>query len=508
MHRPHGLLWFALSAGLVFVSALAVPGSDAKAATNFKQDQRVNSLVLQYTTDAFAPNNRFGSAFAGSIARSTFQSSLDTGIANGSISVLLRMLGLNDLSGTNEPSLVVGVVGGAPTLPPGNPTTYNGASDLDWWYSQNANEIDANGNPLTQFTGAIASNTLTAGPGNITFGGGAAGTLALSNARIVATTGTVSTPLTSSNGFPPGHLPSEGINPSLQSFASMSAGKLAGNIGIASLASAPIPSALVGTGLTNCTQGYSASNTLLDLFVGGCNVFILGSEITPTQPDQSDPAAPVAGAGAPYTLTRTGNAVTGCHDRNAAIVDLSTCLNAAAYSAYFQFTSDRVIIPGAAPRDHKTDANGDGYSAADEATSANCGVASCGSLTSFGTSETNTCKDGITRHCGAPGAPADDSVPVREAPPPADGYGCDVTLDTVGPKTTKKLAQSDVDLDGVVTILDLSKVASWFGNTINASVSDPRWEGDMDGDGHITILDLSAMASNFGRSVAGDCQIE
>ena len=75
-------------------------------------------------------------------------------------------------------------------------------------------------------------------------------------------------------------------------------------------------------------------------------------------------------------------------------------------------------------------------------------------------------------------------------------------------KRTTKLAQSDIDLDGMVTILDLSKVAGWFGNTINASVSDPRWEGDMDGDGHITILDLSAMAANFGRSVAGDCQPE
>jgi sugar lactone lactonase YvrE len=171
--------------------------------------------------------------------------------------------------------------------------------------------------------------------------------------------------------------------------------------------------------------------------------------------------------------------------------------------------NDRVRLVGVLPpRDHKTDANGDGYSAADEETIANCGAVSCANVISFGTSETNTCKDGVTRHCGTPGAPADDSAPVREAPPPADGYGCDVTLDTIGPKTTKKLAQSDIDLDGVVTILDLSKVAGWFGNTINPSVADPRWEGDLDGDGHITILDLSAMASNFGRSVAGDCQPE
>jgi YVTN family beta-propeller protein len=158
-------------------------------------------------------------------------------------------------------------------------------------------------------------------------------------------------------------------------------------------------------------------------------------------------------------------------------------------------------------RDHKTDVNGDGYSAADEDTTANCGVASCATITTFGTAETKTCKD-PGANCGSPGAPADESVPARLAVPPAGGYGCSVTLDITPPKTTKKLAQSDVDLDGSVTILDLSKVASWYGNTINPSPTDPRWEGDMDGDGQITILDLSAMASNFGRSVAGDCQVE
>ena len=158
-------------------------------------------------------------------------------------------------------------------------------------------------------------------------------------------------------------------------------------------------------------------------------------------------------------------------------------------------------------RDHKTDANGDGYSAADEVTSANCGTVSCAGIITFGTAETRTCKD-AGRNCGSPGAPADASGPARVAVPPADGYGCSVTLDMVAPLTTRKLAQSDVDLDGMVNILDLSKVAGWYGNTINASSEDPRWEGDIDGDGHVTILDLSAIAANFGRSVSGDCQVE
>jgi hypothetical protein len=170
-------------------------------------------------------------------------------------------------------------------------------------------------------------------------------------------------------------------------------------------------------------------------------------------------------------------------------------------------TDSHVPVSVLPPRDHKTDANGDGYSAADEATIANCGAASCASILIFGTSETHTCND-AGRNCGSPGPPADESVPARVGPPPANGYGCSVTLDIVAPLTTKNLAKSDVDLDGTVSILDLAKVASWFGNTINPSSSDPRWEGDMDGDGHITILDLSAMASNFGRSVAGNCKIE
>jgi Kelch motif/Galactose oxidase, central domain len=75
-------------------------------------------------------------------------------------------------------------------------------------------------------------------------------------------------------------------------------------------------------------------------------------------------------------------------------------------------------------RDHKSDANGDGYSAADEATVANCGGTSCDVFSPFGTAETRSCKD-AGRKCGTPGAPADDTVPARIAVPPADGYGCD-----------------------------------------------------------------------------------
>ena len=159
------------------------------------------------------------------------------------------------------------------------------------------------------------------------------------------------------------------------------------------------------------------------------------------------------------------------------------------------------------PRNHAIDPNGDGYSAADEVTPMNCGVASCTSVITFGTAETKTCKD-AGRNCGTPAPVADELGATRVAIPPATGYGCSVTLDTVGAKKTTKLAQSDVDLDGAVSILDLSKVASWFGQAVNPDPADPRWEGNLDGDGSVSILDLSAMAANFGRNVLNNCLVE
>ena len=452
-------------------TGLVVPDSSATAAANFKQEQRLNSLVLQYTTDAFAPNNRFGSAI-GSIIRPSFQSSLDGGIATGDTSLLLRMLGLNDLTGTNEPSLVVGVVNGAAIRPPGNPTTYNGASDLDWWYSQNPGEIDANTIPTAQLTGSIVSNALAVGPGSMVVDVGGIGRLALSNARIAATVGGVSNPLTSSNGFPPGHLPGELIDPGLQSFESMSSGKLAGNISAASLAAAPIPSTML-----SCTQGYTVSNTWLDLLVHGCtlNLGFFVTAISATQPDQVDPAAPVAGAGAPYTLTLTGNSVTGCKDKNGAFVVFSTCLNAAAYSVYFQFTSDRVIV----------DADGDGVPDL---------IDNCSLVPNANQLNTDAANTALNR----PGADAlgdacDDDKD-------GDGYTATQEAAVTGGKDDLAYCQimrADVDSDGAVSILDLAKVAVYFTQTVPPAPE--RYKQDKDS--QISILDLTRMAQVFTQPV-------
>jgi len=58
-------------AAAIVASAFAIGVSSAATADNytFVQVQRVNSLTLRFDSDTFAPNNAFGGAFVGSLAR-------------------------------------------------------------------------------------------------------------------------------------------------------------------------------------------------------------------------------------------------------------------------------------------------------------------------------------------------------------------------------------------------------------------------------------------------------
>ncbi len=164
----------------------------------------------------------------------------------------------------------------------------------------------------------------------------------MSGVAVQANIGSASHLLHSSNGFPPGYLSTDGIDTSTATFASMTTGKLRGNISAASLAATPLPSAFSST-----DQGYTSTNSLLDVFVNGASIgFGLITLINPIQPDQSDPSMPVAGAGPPYKLLPdpATKIVTKCLDKNNDTVDLATALNSAAYSFYVTFTTDRVIV--------------------------------------------------------------------------------------------------------------------------------------------------------------------
>lgn len=295
----------------------------------FEQDLRVTSLVMQSGTDSVCTANRlFGSAFT-SLGLSQFQPSLATAISNGSLSLMFAMLGNTDLTGTNQASFNVGVLSGSPVTG----SSYNGTADLDWWYTFDPAYVALNNAPTGMLPASITAKALTAGPAVISVPfsiGGTATTLQLLHATMTATTNTVTTPLESTTSGPPGHLLSENLDPALMSYQALSTsaspGKLCGAVTVNSLAQTPIPAALI-SGNTTCSQGYTASNSLLDVIVGGCTVLGFVTAINPTQPD-------VSGSGSTVITLTPGVG----HRVQVPANDLD------GYSAYFQFTADRVII--------------------------------------------------------------------------------------------------------------------------------------------------------------------
>jgi hypothetical protein len=342
----YGLVPLTITALLLPVVGLpsAGPASAATHATHvtYQDDQRINGLTMQFGTSSFAPANALGSAIA-SAGQSTVQNAISSQVTSGSLSLLLEMIGLADLTGTSAPTLSVGVVNGAPSIYAGNPATYNGNSDLDWWYAPSPLDLDSNGIPKVRMSGSIASHALTASAPAIDMHPSplGSGDLHLSSVEMVATTGASSAPLESTNNLPPGHLPAEKIPKKLVSFASMSSGQLRGNVAAVSLQATPVPAALI----SKCNEGYTTANSLLDVLVNGCKAFGF-QVVNPTQPDQVDPNLPPVGAGGPYRLVvDASKVVSTCLDKNSASVPLAPCLDTASYSAYFTFTTDRVIVP-------------------------------------------------------------------------------------------------------------------------------------------------------------------
>jgi cysteine-rich repeat protein len=317
------------------------------ATCTFEQVQRINWLKMQFGTDSFCTANALGAAFSSSLAQQQQQAVIDAAIADGSSTTAFQFLGLTDLTGASAPQLALGVITGTPVAGTG----YDGTSDLDWWYTIEAASLDAGRLPVALIPGTVSAGVLDAGPGALPLGlplGAGSTPFVLSNARLTVAIGAAGAPLASTGG-PPGHLAAEQLDPALVSFATMGqpnatgAGKLCGALSAAALATQPVPVAAQGCTVTTCSQCYTASNTMLDLLVSGCTGLI-GTLIKATQPDAADPAAPAAGAGAPYSLSvSAAHAVNVCRDKTGAAVDLQACLAAAAYSCSFQFTTDRIV---------------------------------------------------------------------------------------------------------------------------------------------------------------------
>ena len=316
---------------------------------HFEQNQRATSVTMRYDTDAYCTHNALGGA-VGSNAQSTIKSNIDTAVTNGTMNVMFAVLGLADTTGQNGTLSLGAVTGNAAAAPLHE--TYNGNNDLDWWYTTDTTNLDANRVPKNQLQASITSTNLaTTAPGTMSLTlvlGAGPVQLKASGVKLKASIGGASAPTETSSGVTPGHTISEHLDRALTSFATMGAGELCGNISAASLKAAPVPAQLQSGGQVACDEGYGSSNNMLDVIVGGCTKyeFLLGTItiFAATQPDQVDPGATAAGAGGPYQLTTSGSSVNGCKDKNGAGVDLTTCLNAAAYSSFLNFATDRVIL--------------------------------------------------------------------------------------------------------------------------------------------------------------------
>jgi cysteine-rich repeat protein len=325
----------------------------------FEQTQRINQLLFEITTSAACPKNALGGAFTAT-AQGSLQTAINASVSDGSTSVLLYFRGLTDPAGVNnEPNLEIGLFNAAPESPTG---AYSGSNDVDWWYAVDETELDTSQKPLSQLGGDITNGVLAAGPGSFLLSTYLATpvTMSFSSSVLAAPVGAASTPMTFVSGTDRGHLATEHLDPTLQSFASTGVGSpvtgsLCGNVSAESLAQAPVPASLqAGGGAAACDQGYTGANSLLDVVVFGCKTLSgLVTAVNATQPDQSDPGVSAAGVGAPYTLSSStmSHTVDTCKDKNGTTVDLATCLKAAAYSVYFRFSTDRVIAKSTSAAD-------------------------------------------------------------------------------------------------------------------------------------------------------------
>lgn len=311
----------------------------------FDQVHRINSLTLQSGTDTYGTANRFGGAFTSS-GLAVIQPAISNRVASGESSVLLVFSGLDDFSGVSDASIQIGVLNCAPFVSSNNPATYSGKSDLDWWYSPRPAQLDGSGAPSQQLSATISASVLNAGPGYFTFSTNqlfSGGVFAMSSSSLRATTLNPTTPLKSTNSFPPGHVLSENVPATLTTFSTTTNGQLKGNVSAESLANTPVPNELLAS---QSPVIYTSSNSMLDVLIGGMKgVGGLVVMVIVTQPDKVDANMPAAGSGGPYTFSAdaTTHKVTACKDSGGATVALDAGLKAAAYSVYFKFTTDRVI---------------------------------------------------------------------------------------------------------------------------------------------------------------------
>lgn len=352
------------------------------ASCKFEQVERMTNFKIAFLHSTTCPKDALGEAIVGNDnfllgpgSRTQITQAIDSGIADGSITVELVALGMTDLTGVTTQSVQIGILGGLPTP---STATYDGAADKDWWYTTDTATIDASRVALKQLAGTISARNLTTSPGEILVTVsfvGVAVTMDIFHATLASVLNASDTPTASTTGMAPGHLASEHLVPTLTSFASMAAGgttsgcsssisstcrcfvvtggagkpatcptgELCGITKARSLYNVLVPSALTGMA---CGNLYSTANTLLDVYISGCKGggFSTLPQIAITQPDSA-----IDNSGNPtsdvYVFKPGVNhmVANGTCTKNGVADVLDDCLDHAGYSSLIQFAADRVI---------------------------------------------------------------------------------------------------------------------------------------------------------------------
>jgi cysteine-rich repeat protein len=299
-----------------------------------------NASIQGGTAPSFCSvtKNQLGAVALTQTALGQVNPSLQSGIDEGSTNVLVQALGLDDLTGTSDNSLELGIMAGS--LDPAKPNWPATGNPIDWWFLVQNNTVDANGLPTGKLTGgAIAAKVLTAGPSDVNLSlllSGSPAVLEMRDAKMRGmVTGTPSVPA------PPPQTLASGLTVFPEVQADQANQGLCGNITVASLAKIPIPESLT-TGIGNCSQDYTYCgenmpvgpncNSLLDAIVNGCNVFLGIAAINKTQPDVPKPG----GSLTPLSVDAGTKKVPAAQSDN----------NKDAYSAYLRFNARRAHITG------------------------------------------------------------------------------------------------------------------------------------------------------------------
>ncbi|MCC6899285.1 MAG: DUF4215 domain-containing protein [Polyangiaceae bacterium] len=289
--------------------------------------------------------NQLGNVALTPTALSTLNGDLQKGIDAGSNNLMLQLLGLQELTGTADASLEVGLLSGFLDKTKGAWPT-DGQNPIDWWFTVDEKGLDAAGLPTGKIgSGALKAKVLRAGPSTIDLAlnlGGSPAVLGMRDAKLrAAASGAPDVPA------PPPSALAAGLSVFQELVANQGNQGLCGNVTVSSLAKIPIPEALT-TGVAACQECPGSKkytfcgkekpvgegcNSLLDALVGGCKGLVCAlTTINPTQPDVAKPG------GKPTPLSNQGALNK--------IPDADVAANLDAYSAFLTFRARRAHVTG------------------------------------------------------------------------------------------------------------------------------------------------------------------